>query len=145
MPAQPLDLPTLVTALMAFIKVIETASAPGPKPAPALDGVSRPETPASDGKSNPAGELALDVSRPRRGRPRVTDGQPQFEPAHPSLTPGPAPPLGKLLTLKELKETYKISRPAAYVLINQGKLERIKIGSRTLITDSSARALMVRA
>jgi hypothetical protein len=142
MPAQPLDLPTLVTALMAFIKVIETASAPGPKPAPALDGVSRPETPASDGKSNPAGELALGVSRPRRGRgrPRVIDGQTQFEPAHPSLTPGPAPPLGKLLTLKELKETYKISRPAAYVLINQGKLERVRIGRRCLITDSSARA-----
>jgi hypothetical protein len=74
---------------------------------------------------------------PRRGRPRAVD--PQSEPVPPS--PWPVP---KLLTFKELQAVYKISRPAAYVLINEGKLERVKIGKRALITDTSARALMTR-
>jgi hypothetical protein len=64
---------------------------------------------------------------------------PQFEHTPPS--PRPAP---KLLTFKELHQLYKISRPGAYILINQGKLERVKIGRRALITDASARALLVK-
>lgn len=80
---------------------------------------------------------------PRRGRPRAVDPQEPVPGASLGLPPNPWP-APKLLTFKELQAVYKISRPAAYVLIAEGKLERIKIGHRALITDTSARALMTR-
>jgi hypothetical protein len=68
-----------------------------------------------------------------RGRARAVDRLPRVEPA----PPGPV-----LHTFRSLRDTYRIPRATAYTLIAKGKLERVKIGRRALITDESARALM---
>ena len=75
------------------------------------------------------------ASEPRRGRgrSRAVDRLSRVEPA----PPGPL-----LHTFRSLRDTYQIPRATAYTLIAQGKLERVKIGRRALITDESARALM---
>ena len=70
---------------------------------------------------------------PSRGRHRPRAVDPRVEPA----PPGPV-----LHTFRSLRDTYQIPRATAYTLIAQGKLERVKIGRRALITDESARALM---
>jgi hypothetical protein len=138
MTAQPVDNSILIKAVEAVLAVLKTASAPAPKT------VTVPDLNSAAGSHPAPGiEITSPSAAPKRGR-----GRPPGPSSHPAPeaqrlpADGPAP---KLLTLKELSAIYKISRPAAYTLINQGKLERIKIGSRTLITDSSARALMVRA
>ena len=68
---------------------------------------------------------------PRRGRPRAVD---------PRVEPAPTGP--RLHTFASLRATYQIPRATAYTLIAKGKLERVKIGRRALITDESARALL---
>jgi hypothetical protein len=79
--------------------------------------------------------LETPAPAPRRGRcrPRAVDVDPRLE----SAPPGP-----RLHTFASLRATYQIPRATAYTLIAKGKLERVKIGRRALITDESARALM---
>jgi hypothetical protein len=142
MPVQPVDHSALIEAakeaVKAFLLALETASTSPPKTVTVPPARSGP-APGIEITTASAAPSAV----PKRGR-----GRPPGPSAHPApeaqrlTADGPTP---KLLTLKELNAIYKISRPAAYTLINQGKLERIKIGTRTLVTDSSARALMVRA
>jgi hypothetical protein len=137
MTAQPVDNSTLVKAVKAFLVALETASASAPKTVTVPDLNS-----AAGSRPAPGIEMTSAAPAPKRGRGRPRGPSPHPAPEAQRLpADGPVP---KLLSLPELKAIYKISRPAAYVLINQGKLERIKIGSRTLITDASARALMTR-
>jgi hypothetical protein len=85
----------------------------------------------------PAVETASPSSAPEpsRGhrRPRAVDVDSRLE---------PAPTGPRLHTFASLRATYQIPRATAYTLIARGKLERVKIGKRALITDDSARALM---
>jgi hypothetical protein len=81
------------------------------------------------GSPPPAAEIEP-APAPSRGHPRR------------SRALEPAPPGPRLHTFKSLRETYQIPRATAYTLIARGKLIRIKIGRRALITDESARALL---
>ena len=45
-------------------------------------------------------------------------------------------------TIPSVTATYGIGRTTVYKLIKEGKLEAVKLGSRTLVLDSSVRALL---
>jgi hypothetical protein len=112
MPAKPLDRSTLATLAEALKAALLVM-----------------ET-AAVAAAKPASAPELSRRRPRAGDARL-------EPAPEPARPGPA-----LHTFASLREIYKIPRATAYTLIAQGKLKRVKIGRRALITDDSARALM---
>jgi hypothetical protein len=112
MRTQTLDRSMLAEVLRAALRVLEPAV----------------ETATPQGNPSAASE-----PRRGRGRLRAVDRLPRVEPAR----PGPV-----LHTFRSLRDTYQIPRATAYTLIAQGKLERVKIGRRALITDESARALL---
>ena len=49
--------------------------------------------------------------------------------------------LSLLVSIPETRRLLSIGRTTAYLLIHSGKLEKVKIGRRTLITRRSAMAL----